>query len=577
MNGEAAFRQYADFDAILNSIYCAIFIVHTGGKTVYRNSAADELKRELDAAEEEIIAALEAQIDVAGGQGRFAVTVNGATVICHLLPWKQGQRRQGSIIVAHISGKDRCSAQELDNVMDVLEEIDAILEVVADGIVVADKNGLIIRVNKALEMTFGIKRRDVLGRSVDILDKDHSVCSELISKMNEEPKRIVMPGLCKKKELLCTGAPIFDRRHRLKTIVISIQDVSALNTLRKKLKEQQLYTKSYMREISLFNGSGGSIVAHSPAMKKILHLVHVVADVESVVLITGESGTGKEVVVNEIYHTSRRKDKPFIKINCGAIPDTLFESELFGYESGAFTGARRQGKVGFFELAHTGTLLLDEVGELSLAAQVKLLRVIQEKEVQRIGAAKPVKVDVRLIAATNKDLWRMVREGTFRQDLYYRLNVIHIHIPPLRERREDIVPLVNYFLNYFNEKYGKAKQISPELYRFLMRQEWPGNIRELENAVETMVVLPSDDTLTPAHFVGKGPGEDAKAAVKVRHIVPWKQAVEEMEKALLTRAYEECRSTRAMAKMLQIDQSTVVRKMKKWGLGAKRAEKSDAK
>ena len=373
-----------------------------------------------------------------------------------------------------------------------------------------------------------------------------------------------------------TGAPIFDRQHRLKTIVISIQDMSALNTLRKKLEEQRLYTKSYMREISLFNGSGGPIVAYSPAMRKILHLVHVVADVESVVLITGESGTGKEVVVNEIYLTSRRKDKPFIKINCGAIPDTLFESELFGYESGAFTGARRQGKVGFFELANKGTLLLDEVGELSLAAQVKLLRVIQEKEVQRIGAAKPVKVDVRLIAATNKDLWSMVCQGTFRQDC---ITVSASSISTFRrcgERYEDIIPLVNYFLKYFNEKYGKEKEISPELYRFLMRQDWPGNIRELENAVETMIVLPSENKLTPSHFVGKGTGEDSGAAVKVQRLVPWKRAVEEMEKELLTQAYREYRSTRAMAKALEIDQSTVVRKMKKWGVGSHEKDKNDA-
>ena len=577
MKEDTAFRQYADFDAILNSIYCAVFIVNADGHAVYCNDAAEELKRELHVEAKDVICGLEKQIDVTCGQGRFVVVLRTGSIICHLLPWMQAGQRQGSIIVSHISGKETCSAQELDNVLDVLEEIDAILEVVADGIMVADKDGSIIRVNKALETTFGVKRHDVLGRPIQVFDQEYAVFSDLLQKMAESPRRIVLSGTYKQKELLCTGAPIFDRHHRLKTIVISIQDMSALNTLRKKLKEQQLYTKSYMREIALFNGSGGPIVARSQAMKKILHLVHVVADVESVVLITGESGTGKEVVVNEIYHASRRKNKPFIKINCGAIPDTLFESELFGYESGAFTGARRQGKVGFFELANTGTLLLDEVGELSLAAQVKLLRVIQEKEVQRIGAAKPVKVDVRLIAATNKDLWSMVCNGTFRQDLYYRLNVLHIHIPPLRERREDIVPLANYFLAYFNKKYGKEKKISSELYRFLMRQDWPGNIRELENAIETMIVLPSEDTLLSIHFVGKGHEEDDGMAVNVKRLVPWKQAVEDMERSLLSQAYQECRSTRAMAKVLQIDQSTVVRKMKKWGIRWHEPKKDDAK
>ena len=187
-------------------------------------------------------------------------------------------------------------------------------------------------------------------------------------------------------------------------------------------------------------------MACSREMKTILATIHSISEVDSTVLISGESGTGKEMVVNEIYASSMRSYRPIIKVNCGAIPPALFESELFGYEDGAFTGARRKGKPGFFELAHMGTLFLDEVGELPLEMQVKLLRVLQEGEIIRIGGSKPISVDVRIIAATNRDLWEMTEEGTFRQDLYYRLNVINIEVPPLRQRRDDIIPLVMHML-----------------------------------------------------------------------------------------------------------------------------------
>jgi transcriptional regulator with PAS, ATPase and Fis domain len=206
------------------------------------------------------------------------------------------------------------------------------------------------------------------------------------------------------------------------------------------------------------------------------------------------------MVVNEIYASSMRSYRPIIKVNCGAIPPALFESELFGYEDGAFTGARRKGKPGFFELAHMGTLFLDEVGELPLEMQVKLLRVLQEGEIIRIGGSKPISVDVRIIAATNRDLWEMTEEGTFRQDLYYRLNVINIEVPPLRQRRDDIIPLVMHMLERFNQKYGKHKEIPIELGKVLRELPWRGNVRELENLIENLVVLCPEDALTPEHL-----------------------------------------------------------------------------
>jgi transcriptional regulator with PAS, ATPase and Fis domain len=303
------------------------------------------------------------------------------------------------------------------------------------------------------------------------------------------------------------------------------------------------------------------IVVNSKKMKHIMDIIQIVSKVDSIVLITGESGTGKEKVVDAIYKNSNRADKPLIKINCGAIPDTLFESELFGYEAGSFTGARKNGKMGFFELANTGTLLLDEIGELSLPSQVKLLRVIQEREVLRIGSAKPTPIDVRIIAATNRDLWQMVKEGKFRQDLYYRLNVININVPPLRERKDDIIPLAQYFVAMFNKKHNKDKKLSLALCQLFLEMEWPGNIREIENVIETMVVLAPGNILLPEHMPMQNNDEETQPALVLHGILSFKEAQEELERQLFENAAAKYHTTREIAHALGIDQSTVSRKM----------------
>ena len=297
-------------------------------------------------------------------------------------------------------------------------------------------------------------------------------------------------------------------------------------------------------------------------MKTILATIHSISEVDSTVLISGESGTGKEMVVNEIYASSMRSYRPIIKVNCGAIPPALFESELFGYEDGAFTGARRKGKPGFFELAHMGTLFLDEVGELPLEMQVKLLRVLQEGEIIRIGGSKPISVDVRIIAATNRDLWEMTEEGTFRQDLYYRLNVINIEVPPLRQRRDDIIPLVMHMLERFNQKYGKHKEIPIELGKVLRELPWRGNVRELENLIENLVVLCPEDVLTPEHLpVRYQRGQNPASQVEIRGILPMKDMVRRAERQLIANAQAQYSSMQEVAKALGVDVSTISRKL----------------
>jgi len=239
----------------------------------------------------------------------------------------------------------------------------------------------------------------------------------------------------------------------------------------------------------LRNATGKTIIGDSPKMKKILEMVDRVSKSNATVLITGESGTGKELIANALHYNSERCNKPYIKVNCGALPETLLESELFGHEKGAFTGAIER-KIGRFERADGGTIFLDEIGEISLSMQVKLLRVLQEKEIERVGGTQTIKIDVRVIAATNQDLLQRVNEGSFREDLYYRLNVIPIELPPLRERKEDIPSLIEYFLDKYCKEIGRKRmEISKDALEYLVNYKWKGNIRELENIIERLVIL----------------------------------------------------------------------------------------
>ncbi len=314
------------------------------------------------------------------------------------------------------------------------------------------------------------------------------------------------------------------------------------------------------------------IIAASPKMKNLLETLAMVAPSDATVLIMGESGTGKEVIANAIHHNSPRAGEPFIKVSCAALPETLLESELFGHEKGAFTGAvaRREGR---FQLAHGGSIFLDEVGEMSPALQTKLLRVLQEKEFEPLGGARTVKVDIRVIAATNRDLEREVKEGRFREDLYYRLNVVPIVLPPLRERREDIPLLADHFLALFREKNGKPiKAISGKALDLLVRYDWPGNVRELENVIERAVILCRDEVLVPAdlppqiRMLSEQEGDDPPA-------IRSGMSLDEMERALIVKTLDETGGNRTRAaEILGINRRTLQNKLRQYGLAAPPAE-----
>jgi transcriptional regulator with PAS, ATPase and Fis domain len=343
-----------------------------------------------------------------------------------------------------------------------------------------------------------------------------------------------------------------------------VRDITDLTNMKKELENKEELIAQQQNELALLRSlqlnSPFGVVISSRQMKKVMEMSVHVGKFDCTVLIQGESGVGKEIIAQTIVQSSERKEGPFIKINCGAIPETLLESELFGYEKGAFTGADPKGKTGMFEMANKGTILLDEVGEIPISLQVKLLRVLQEKEIIRVGGTKPIKLNIRIIAATNQNLEEMVREGTFREDLYYRINVVSIIIPPLRKRPDDIPALTKHFLHKFNKKYNLNKSISPQLQDLLLTYPWPGNVRELQNLIENLVILTQDDVITPEHLPAKfleHRNNVTPNLVEINKILPLKEAVNILETNLIKEAMQRFGTTRRAASILKVDQSTL--------------------
>lgn len=340
------------------------------------------------------------------------------------------------------------------------------------------------------------------------------------------------------------------------------------HNLQELLPKTDQTSKSSEKADSLKTLAPKQFIVHSNCMKELTKMAIRVAKVDSTVLIQGESGVGKELIADVIHAHGIRNKGPLIKINCGAIPENLLESEFFGYEPGAFSGASRKGKIGLFELANGGILFLDEIGDMPLNLQVKLLRVLQDKEITRVGGIRPIKVDIRILTGTNRNLSDMINHRQFRQDLYYRINVVPIHVPALRERREDIPVLTNYFLEYFNKKYlynGNSKQLSPAVIDCFMRYDWPGNVRELENLIERLIVTTAQPNITVSdlpQWLNKSHTNYAGDSESIS----LRCAVEDTERKLLQYAFSRYKSTYEVARVLEINQSTVVRKAAKYGI-----------
>lgn len=452
----------------------------------------------------------------------------------------------------------------LDKLAQVLEENEdfkVIFDYSVDSLFLTDGKGKILKVNAAYEKKVGVKRNEVEGKHVEDMVSEGFYSPSVVSLVLQEKRPLtMMQSSADIAKAITTSTPVFDKEGNIFRIVSNarlLEEMIMLSEYFKKIDEVKSNNSSCERK---------SIVFKSEVMKKLTGLLSRVAQAEAGILITGESGCGKSFFARFIHAESKRAKGNFVEINCAAIPEGLMESELFGYETGAFSGAKKGGKIGLIELANQGTLFLDEIGDMPLALQAKLLQVIQNKQITRVGGEKPIDIDVRIISATNKNLGEMVKNGSFRHDLYFRLNVIPIYVPSLREREEDIWPLAEYFIDKYCEKYQKRIVFSQKVIERLNRYDWPGNIRELENLIERLIVTDENGLIMlehlPKNIIFRT--EKEPKGVMINKILTLQEAIEQVEKQLVINAYKIYNSSYKVAGALGISQAAAFRKIKKY-------------
>jgi len=430
-----------------------------------------------------------------------------------------------------------------------------ILNCISDGVLTIDLLGNIQYVNKAMQELLGYPESELIGKRCERFIRSNICASEDCILRRSLAKRenisnyetFVVNSEGRRVPVNINTDILYDEAGNLIGIVEVFRDISQLKELKERLTEVYQF---------------GNIITKDRRMKEILAILPSVAQSKSTVLIQGESGTGKELIAKAIHNNSPRKDKPFIAVNCAAIPETLIESELFGHVKGAFTGAY-QDRMGRFELANHGTIFLDEIADMSLSTQAKLLRVIQEERFERVGGSKTIAVDVHFIAATNKNLLRTVKEGHFREDLYYRISVFPVTLPPLRDRKEDIPLLITYFIDKFNRETGKSiNNIAPQVMKVFMNYFYPGNIRELRNIIEHAFVCSRGNTILPEHL----PKELVYAKERLE-IAPEGSSLNRVEKEWILSVLEKSMwRYQEAAKRLGISRTTLWRKLKAYGL-----------
>lgn len=441
-----------------------------------------------------------------------------------------------------------------------------ILNNIHDVVLVIDSDTTIVYANEAYARILGVPVAKVLGRRLDTIEPDSKTITALRTGKVSNNGRDYLDSL--NIDVVGSSFPLYEGENIIGAVSIfkNITEVVQLNRELQLTKGVADYLKEQLEQWEQLPLSFKEYVGQNSRLKETLVLAAKVALTNSTVLILGESGVGKEVLARAVHNSSRRKDMPLIKVNCAAIPEALLESELFGYEEGAFTGAKRGGKLGKFELAHGGTIFLDEIGDMSLTMQAKLLRVLQEKEFERLGGTKTVKVDVRVIAATNRDLKSMIEKETFRRDLYYRLYIVPLYLTPLRERKDDLLALAKTFLDQFARVVGHELTLSPQVVRLLQAYDWPGNIRELQNVLEHASIVCSNGAIEihhlPAHIIPIH--EDCKSDKDKPHDV--KEILGRVEKELILSALATYNNRTNAMKALGISRRAFYDKLRRYGI-----------
>jgi len=453
------------------------------------------------------------------------------------------------------------------------EYFEQFLDSFKDAICITDHDGVVVFLNERHSELTGIPRESLLGKSaVEMMRHglfDMVINPEVVKTRQSHSSIQHANG----RKLILEGTPILDAKGNVAFVITFIRDVTTLADLKRKLAIQKKLLDTF-QTIDDRAYAKYPMEIHSPAMRRLYTQIDHIADTDATVLITGETGVGKDVIARHIHSVSPRSEKSFIKADCSSIPENLIETVLFGYTGGTFSGADRQGKVGLIEAASSGTLFLDEIGELPLAMQSRLLRLLQDREIMRVGATSPTRVDVRIVAATNRDLDRAVRKGDFRSDLYYRLKVAVIKLPPLRERRADILPMAHGFLDFFCAKYKRSMTISPEADEALLRHSWPGNARELENLIQGLVVTGGKGTIgvrdlpfaprTQRSSERECDGSLADVDIEGR---TFKEIMLDIEGGILRRAIDEFGSVKEVSRRFGINRSTIFRKLREAGGG----------
>lgn len=501
--------------------------------------------------------------------------IGGAKVLLKTNPIVRDGHNIGAVLTAiDLSEIEKISC-ELESVKTLNQQLQDILETSSSGILILDEAGKSlfqnVQWNKILpdsdipSLIAGLPIESGSPAAVKIADH----FNRLVSAGQPERTSHVIHG-DSARELILTISPITNDDDRTVRFILKLDDMTEVN----KLRYESARNHQELQTLRLLQCQEDQLIIKSPSMVRIFKQVERLANVDTTVLINGESGVGKEVVSRQIMRLSSRSEKRFIQINCGAIPEHLFESELFGYEKGSFTGSQRDGKIGLLEAANHGTVLLDEIGEMPMTLQVKMLRVLQENEIYRVGGRSPVKLDIRILAATNCDLEELVRKNRFRKDLFYRLNVVPISIPPLRERREDILPLATLFLERFNKKHNRTTTFSLQTCFCLEAYSWPGNIRELFNTVERLIIMGESNLITPESLPEqmKPPGSIEPLCSPTDPLTPrpLADAVAELEASLVRSAIAQHGSLRPASRVLGISHPTLLRKMRKYKISVQK-------
>ncbi|AJY73899.1 sigma 54-interacting transcriptional regulator [Paenibacillus beijingensis] len=496
----------------------------------------------------------------------FRFEYGGEEYIVQKVPYPSNKRVEGHVFIFNCVPFLEEVTKELDVYNDLNLDLKAVFDASYDDLHVTDGRGITLRVSPGCAESMGHKESELIGKSVYQLEKEGVFNPSATRQVLEKNEKVSMVQTTKSgRRLMVAATPIRDEQGQIIRVVNASRDITEESQLQTELERLKQLTEGYRKEIMNLRTKDElehKLVFRSDKMEKVMVLVRKISEVDSGVLIIGDFGVGKELVASLIHKWSARSEKPFISVNCGAVPEAVLETDLFGLERDA--SGVREGKFGALEMANDGTLFLDEVEAMPLTLQAKLMQVIHEKMIFRIGSQRPIPVNVRIVASTRIDLEDSIQSGQFRKDLYFQLNIVSIPIPSLKDRREDIIPLIVYFTGQLNQNYGVNKKFSPSLLKKMQQYSWPGNVRELQNVVERLFVTAEDDWIETEHMQNQYPaGFSKQKIVQVNEIIPLKKATALLEIELLEMSRKRYGSSTKIAEVLGVNQSTIVRKMNK--------------